>query len=232
MDWQGKTVLVTGAGGFIGSHLTERLLDLGAHVRAMVHGNMRGSVGCLAETCRAGRSGLDILGGNIRDAGFVRECAVGVDTVFHLAAVTSVEYSYRNPDETVITNVMGTLNVCNAVRYESVRRLVHTSSAGVYGTAVGDDPISETHPVTACNPYTASKLAADNVVESYHLSYDVPVATCRIFNIYGPRIKRFLTRAGMALSKSFFVSSGMSLIDIAPCSYGTRSVLEEWPSEH
>jgi len=117
---------------------------------------------------------------------------VNVDTVFHLAAITSVVYSYSNPDETVITNVQGTLNVCNAARHENVRRLIHISSAGVYGTAEDGAPISETHPVRAYNPYTASKLAADNVAESFHLSYDLPVATCRIFNVYGPRINRFL----------------------------------------
>ena len=122
----------------------------------------------------------------------MRDATIGMDTVFHLAAITSVVYSYSNPDETVITNVSGTLNVCNAARHENVRRLVHTSSAGVYGTTAGDTPISETHPVRAYNPYTASKLAADNVVESFHLSYELPVTIVRIFNVYGPRIGRFL----------------------------------------
>jgi dTDP-glucose 4,6-dehydratase len=103
-----------------------------------------------------------------------------------------VKYSYTNPDETVVTNVTGTLNVCNACRHERVRRLVHTSSAGVYGSSEKGEAIDESHPVRAYNPYTASKLAADNVVESYYLSYDVPVSICRIFNIYGPRVGRFL----------------------------------------
>jgi nucleoside-diphosphate-sugar epimerase len=192
MDWQGRKVLVTGGAGFIGSHLCERLLERGADVRAMVHGNMRGSIGHLAAIPAEQRRTLEIVGGNIRDAAFVRDATIGMDTVFHLAAITSVVYSYSNPDETVITNVSGTLNVCNAARHENVRRLVHTSSAGVYGGTSGDTPISETHPVRAYNPYTASKLAADNVVESFHLSYELPVTIVRIFNVYGPRIGRFL----------------------------------------
>ena len=192
MDWQGRKVLITGAAGFIGSHLCERLLLAGADVRAMVHGNMRGSIGHLAAIPEDLRKGLEIVGGNIRDGAFVRDATIGMDTVFHLAAITSVVYSYSNPDETVITNVSGTLNVCNAARHENVRRLVHTSSAGVYGTTAGDTPISETHPVRAYNPYTASKLAADNVVESFHLSYELPVTIVHIFNVYGPRIGRFL----------------------------------------
>ena len=192
MDWKGRKVLVTGAGGFIGSHLCERLLKSGAEVRGMVHGNMRGSIGYLAGVPDDLSKNLEIWGGNIRDGAFVREATVGVDTVFHLASITSVAYSYSNPDETIITNVFGTLNVCNAARHEQVRRLVHTSSAGVYGSTSGDRPITETHPVQAANPYTASKLAADAVVESFFRSYGVPVAICRIFNIYGPRIGKFL----------------------------------------
>lgn len=192
MEWKGRKVLVTGAGGFIGSHLCERLLDLGAEVRGMVHGNMRGSVGYLAGVPEPLSKNLEICGGNIRDGAFVREATAGVDTVFHHAAITSVAYSYANPEETIITNVMGTLNVCNAARHEHVRRVVHTSSAGVYGTTKGGGPITETHPVAAHNPYTASKLAADHTAESFYLSYDLPVATCRIFNAYGPRIGQFL----------------------------------------
>ena len=192
MDWAGRSVLVTGAGGFIGSHLCERLAHMDANVRGMVHGNMRGSIGHLASVPDELASHIEVFGGNVRDGAFVREATVGVDTVFHLAAVTSVRYSYSNPDETVLTNVLGTLNVCNACRHEGVRRLVHTSSAGVYGSALGDAPIRETHPVKAHNPYTASKLGADHVVESFYLSYELPVSICRIFNVYGPRIGKFL----------------------------------------
>lgn len=196
-DWKGRNVLVTGAGGFIGSHVAERLLKLGAEVRGMVHGNMRGSVGYLGAVAPDLAKNLEICGGNVRDGAFVREATVGVDTVFHLAAITSVQYSYSNPDETVMTNVLGTLNVCNACRHENVRRLVHTSSAGVYRSA--DTPIRETNPVKAYNPYTASKLAADSIVESFYLSYELPVATCRIFNVYGPRIERFLVIPSIVL---------------------------------
>lgn len=192
MEWKGRPVLVTGAGGFIGSHLCERLLSLGAEVRAIVHGNMRGSVGYLAGVPEMDARNLDICGGNLRDGAFVREATVGIDTVFHLGAITSVAYSYANPEETMVTNVFGTLNVCSAARHEHVRRVVHTSSAGVYGTSKSGEPITETHPVAAHNPYTASKLAADFTVESFYLSYDLPVTTCRIFNIYGPRVGRFL----------------------------------------
>ena len=192
MEWAGRKVLVTGAGGFIGSHLCERLLSLRAEVRAIVHGNMRGSVGYLAGVPAQHAHNLEICGGNLRDGAFVREATAGIDTVFHLGAITSVAYSYANPEETMITNVFGTLNVCSAARHEHVRRLVHTSSAGVYGTTEAGKPITETHPVAAHNPYTASKLAADFTVESFHLSYGLPVTTCRIFNIYGPRVGRFL----------------------------------------
>ncbi|MDZ4860858.1 MAG: NAD-dependent epimerase/dehydratase family protein [Candidatus Hydrogenedentes bacterium] len=192
MEWKGRKVLVTGAGGFIGSHLCEQLLERGAEVRGMVHGNMRGSVGYLAGVPAPLAKHLEICGGNIRDGAFVREATQGVDTVFHHAAITSVAYSYANPEETIITNVMGTLNVCNAARHEHVRRVVHTSSAGVYGTSKDGRPITETHPVAAHNPYTASKLAADHTAESFYLTYELPVATCRIFNVYGPRIGQFL----------------------------------------
>ena len=192
LDWKRRKVLVTGAGGFIGSHLCERLLALGADVRGMVHGNMRGSVGYLSGISEDLAKNLEICGGNIRDGAFVREATSGMDTVFHMAAITSVAYSYANPEETIVTNVFGTLNVCNAARHEHVRRVVHTSSAGVYGTSKDNNPITETHPVAAHNPYTASKLAADCTVESFYLSYDLPVATCRIFNAYGPRIGQFL----------------------------------------
>ncbi|MCC6695115.1 MAG: GDP-mannose 4,6-dehydratase [Candidatus Hydrogenedentes bacterium] len=192
MDWTGRPVLVTGAGGFIGSHLCERLIGMGAKVRAVVHGNMRGSIGHLAALPADASHRIEICGGNLRDGAFVREATTSIDTVFHLGAITSVAYSYANPEETMITNVFGTLNVCSAARHEHVRRLVHTSSAGVYGATKAGEPISETHPLAAHNPYTASKLAADFTVESFYLSYDLPVAICRIFNVYGPRVGRFL----------------------------------------
>ena len=193
MDWHGKEVLVTGAGGFIGSYLTERLLREGAHVRALVFSDREGRMGHLTAGLDEGHPGkLLPCFGNIRDAAFIASVTRGVDTVFHLAASTSVVYSYWNPDDTIMTNVTGTLNVCTAARHEGCRRVVHTSSAGVYGTATGEEEISERHPLVAHNPYTASKLAADSVVESFHRSYDLPVATVRMFNVYGPRVSQFL----------------------------------------
>ncbi len=192
MDWQGRKVLVTGGGGFIASHLTERLLGLGARVRVSVHGDEQYRPGFLATARARWPEGLEVRGGNIRDAAFVRGCVGGMDTVFHLAAITSVAYSYTHPEETMATNVMGTLNVCEAARESVVRRMIYTSSAGVYGDAEGGAPIAETHPVRGCNPYTAGKLGGDFVAETYYRSYDVPVATVRLFNAYGPRMGRYL----------------------------------------
>lgn len=192
MDWHGKEVLVTGAGGFIGSYLTERLLREGAHVRALVFSDREGRMGHLSGLDGDYPGKLLPCFGNIRDAAFISSVTRGVDTVFHLAASTSVVYSYWNPDDTIMTNVTGTLNVCTAARHEGCRRVVHTSSAGVYGTASDDEEISERHPLVAHNPYTASKLAADCVVESFYRSYDLPVTTVRMFNVYGPRVSQFL----------------------------------------
>ncbi|HOV73630.1 MAG TPA: GDP-mannose 4,6-dehydratase [Candidatus Hydrogenedentes bacterium] len=192
MDWQGRKVLVTGGGGFVGSHLVERLLSLGARVRATVHGDENYHLGFLGVARGQWPDRLEVRGGDIRDAAFVRACAADMDTVFHLAAVTSVAYSYTHPEETIATCVMGTLNVCEAAREANVRRMIYTSSAGVYGDAEGGAPITEDHPVRGCNPYTAGKLGGDFVAETYHRSYDLPVATVRLFNAYGPRMGRYL----------------------------------------
>lgn len=192
MDWQGRQVVVTGAAGFVGSHLTERLLSLGARVRAMVHGDPRYRAGHLATLAAGAGGGLEIMGGDLRDAACVRRLVAGADTVFHLGAVTSVTYSYTHPEESIATNTLGTVNVCEACRAADIRRLVHTSTAGVYGTARDNAPIAETHPVMACNPYTAGKLGGDYAAQTYHLSYGLPVATIRLFNAFGPRMGRFL----------------------------------------
>lgn len=192
MSWQDRPVVVTGAAGFIGSHLTERLFREGAAVTAMVHGDFRYRAGYLAGLSKKHPEALRLVGGDLRDADAVRRAIAGADTVFHLGAVTSVAYSYDHPGETIATNVEGTHNVCAAARAAGVRRLVHTSTAGVYGSARSDAPITEEHPVTACNPYTAGKLGGDHVAETYHLSYDLPVATVRLFNAYGPRMGRYL----------------------------------------
>ncbi len=192
MDWQDTSVVVTGAGGFIGSHLTERLLEAGALVRAMVHGDPLCHPGHLAACAARKPAGLELVGGDLTDAEFMRKTIRGADTVFHLAAVTSVAYSYTHPGETMRTNTMGTLNVCTGALEAGVRRLVHTSTAGVYGDAIDGRPITEAHPLRACNPYTAGKLGGDHVADSFHRSYQLPVATVRLFNTIGPRMGRYL----------------------------------------
>lgn len=192
MDWNGRVAVVTGATGFIGSHLTERLLGLGARVRAMAHGDPAFRSGYLTQIPPERRERLDVSGGDLRDAATVRRLIDGADTVFHLGAITSVAYSYAHPEETIAVNTLGTLNVCEACRLAGVRRMVHTSTAGVYGNALDDLPIAETHPVMACNPYTAGKLGGDFAAQTYLLSYELPVTTIRLFNAYGPRMGRFL----------------------------------------
>jgi len=192
VNWNGRQVLVTGAGGFIGSHLCERLLALGARVRAMVHGDKHYHARFLTQLPEDHASDLEIRGGDVRDGAFVGRCMEAVDTAFHLAAVAGVAYSYGHPHETVQTNTLGTLAVCEAARTAGVRRLVHTSSAGVYGSALERRPIPEGHPVYGCNPYTAGKLGGDFVAEAYHRSYDLPVAVIRPFNAYGPRMGPYL----------------------------------------
>lgn len=183
--WKGTRVAVTGAGGFVGSHLTERLLAHGARVKAMTHGKP----GHLA---RIDHPSLTLHDGDLRDAGFVQSFVEGSEYVFHLGAVTSVAYSYAHPEETIETNVMGTLHVCAAAKAAQVKRLVHTSTAGVYGNAENGKPITEEHPVHGCNPYTAGKLGGDHVAETYWLSYNLPVTTVRLFNAFGPRMGRYL----------------------------------------
>ncbi|MBI1318632.1 MAG: NAD-dependent epimerase/dehydratase family protein [Candidatus Hydrogenedens sp.] len=185
MSWNGKTVTVTGAAGFIGSHLTERLLAEGARVRAMTHGRPGHLAGIE-------HPGLTLHDGCLLDEAYVRQCIEGAQGVFHLGAVTSVAYSYDHPEETVRTNVIGTLNVCAAARDAGIERLVHTSTAGAYGNAEGDRPITEAHPLRGCNPYTAAKIGGDRVAETYHLSYDLPVTTVRLFNVFGPRMGAYL----------------------------------------
>ena len=192
LDWGGRNILVTGATGFIGSHLTERLLSMGAHVRAMAHGTGPGHERFLSQCPETLRPRLDIRGGDLTDRVFVRDVLEGVDTIFHLGAITSVAYSYKYPAETFRTNVMGTYNLCEAARESGIRRMVHPSSGGHYGHAENGSAITEDHPLTGCNPYTASKIGADACCETFYLSYDFPVSICRIFNTYGPRIGQFL----------------------------------------
>ncbi|WP_027341285.1 SDR family NAD(P)-dependent oxidoreductase [Hamadaea tsunoensis] len=185
-DWSGRRVLVTGAGGFIGSHLTERLVRSGAEVRAMVRYNGRSDIGMLAQVDPDVRADLEIVPSDITDPFAVRRAVDGCDTVFHLAALIAIPYSYVAPASYVATNVSGTLNVLEAVRDLGVRRMVHTSTSETYGTALYT-PIDEKHPLQPQSPYSASKIGADALAESFFRSFETPVATIRPFNTYGPR---------------------------------------------
>ncbi|MHB8799686.1 MAG: GDP-mannose 4,6-dehydratase [Thermoanaerobaculia bacterium] len=184
MSLQGRKVLVTGAGGFIGSHLVERLVETGASVRAFVHYNALGSWGWLDETSVRGQ--FETLAGDIADRDSVRRAVSGTEIVFHLAALIGIPYSYDAPLSYVRTNVEGTLNVLMAAREGSVARVVHTSTSEAYGTA-RSVPMTESHPLQAQSPYAATKIAADKLAESFYLSFGVPVVTVRPFNTFGPR---------------------------------------------
>ncbi len=186
MNWKGRSVLVTGAGGFIASHLVERLAGEGARVCAFTRYNSRNDVGMLRFISPDVFSQLEIVQGDLRDTEAVREAVRGVDTVFHLGALIAIPYSYVHPREVIETNVMGTVNVLMAAREFGVRRVVHTSTSEVYGTAQYV-PIDEAHPLQGQSPYSASKIGADKIAESFYRSFDVPVVTLRPFNTYGPR---------------------------------------------
>jgi NAD dependent epimerase/dehydratase len=180
------TVAITGAEGFIGSHLTEELVRRGHRVRAMALYNMWSSSGWLETLAPDVRSSVDIVFGNVRDLASATELIEGAEVVYHLAAIGSVPYSYRVPRTFMENNSMGTLNVLEAARACRTPRVVHTSTSETYGTA-RTVPISESHPLQAQSPYAASKIAGDKIAESYHLSFSMPVATLRPFNTYGPR---------------------------------------------
>lgn len=186
MNWNGHPVLVTGAGGFIGSHLVEALVERQAKVRAFVHYNSRNDPGLLSLLPKAVFKEIELVFGDLRDPSAVRRAAEGTATVFHLGAVISIPYSYRHPYEVAETNLMGTLNVLQACRELEIKRLVHTSSSEVYGTAL-QVPIREDHPLQGQSPYSASKIGADKLAQSYYCAYDLPVVTLRPFNTYGAR---------------------------------------------
>ena len=184
-DLSGKRAVVTGAGGFIGSHLVEALVREGARVRALVRytsGSRRGHLDRLPEDVLAQ---VEVVPGNVEDAGAVRSLVRGADVVFHLAALIGIPYSYVAPQQYVATNVQGTLNVLEAAR-EHGARVVHTSTSETYGTA-RYTPIDEAHPLTGQSPYSATKIGADKLAESYNLSFELPVVTLRPFNTFGPR---------------------------------------------
>jgi len=184
--WKGRKVLVTGAGGFIGSHLAEELVRRGAIVRGFVHYNALGRSGWLDESTADLRAGMELIAGDLREAGMILDAARDCDTIFHLGALIAIPYSYRSPLGYVRVNIEGTVNVLDAARAVGVRRIVHTSTSEVYGTAISV-PIAETHPLQGQSPYAASKIGADAIVESYHRSFGVPATTARPFNTFGPR---------------------------------------------
>jgi len=182
-DWSRKRVVVTGAGGFIGSHLTERLIKLGAETHALVRYTSTGSWGWLDHSPL--KNDLRVTLGDIRDHDIVSQVLAKADVVFHLAALIAIPYSYHAPLSYVRTNIEGTLNVLQAAQ-RSGSKVVHTSTSEVYGTA-RQVPISETHPLQGQSPYSASKIGADKIAESFHLSFGLPVVTVRPFNTFGPR---------------------------------------------
>lgn len=181
--WHGRTVLVTGAEGFIGSTLVDALVERGAHVRALCHYKPYGAAGWLARYADDDR--VTMLAGDVRDPFLVDSAVEGVDTVFHLAALIGIPYSYVAPESYVQTNVVGSHNVVAACRRYGVR-MVHTSTSETYGSA-RRVPMDETHPAQPQSPYSASKIAADAMVLSYHAAFGTEVAVCRPFNTYGPR---------------------------------------------
>jgi NAD dependent epimerase/dehydratase len=184
VNWNGKRALVTGAGGFIASHLTERLVELGATTRALVHYNALGTWGWLDHSPL--RSHIDVVAGDVIDRDSVRAAMDKVEVVFHLAALIAIPYSYHAPLSYVRTNIEGTLNVLQAARDVGVERIVHTSTSEVYGTA-RYTPIDEGHPLQGQSPYSASKIGGDKLAESFHAAFGLPVVTVRPFNTFGPR---------------------------------------------
>jgi len=186
MNWQNEKVLVTGGAGFIGSHLTEKLIELGASVRVLVHYNSQNNWGHLESFSKDLLDHIEIFQGDVQDPYAVLKAVQGCSVVFHLASLIAIPYSYVAPASYVETNVKGTLNVMEACVKFEVSRVVHTSTSETYGTALYV-PIDEKHPLQGQSPYSASKIGADKIVESYYRAFDLPVSTLRPFNTYGPR---------------------------------------------
>jgi len=183
MDLKNKTVLITGADGFIGSHLTEYLVQMGCKVRALSYYNSFNYWGWLENIDHLDE--IEVLSGDVRDANYCRTITKGVDVIFHLAALIAIPYSYQAPESYVDTNIKGTLNMCLAARDNNCR-LIHTSTSEVYGTA-RHVPINEEHPLQPQSPYSATKIAADSIAMSFFNAFDLPVTIARPFNTYGPR---------------------------------------------
>ena len=186
MNLKSKTVLVTGSDGFIGSHLTEELLRMGCKVRAFAYYNSFGSWGWLDHLAKDQLDSIEVVTGDIRDRGSVTKAMEGIDVVFHLAALIGIPYSYDSPESYVGTNISGTLNVLEEARRLGTERIIVTSTSEVYGTAQYV-PIDEKHPFQGQSPYSATKIGADRMAESYFRSFDLPVTIARPFNTYGPR---------------------------------------------
>ena len=186
MTWDGRVVVVTGAGGFIGSHLVECLAARGARVRALVHYNSQGSIGALRHVEPRALGTIDIVPGDVQDPHAMRSLVRGAHAVFHLAALIGIPYSYVAPASYVATNIGGTLNLLEAARAEGLERVVVTSTSETYGTAQYT-PIDETHPAVAQSPYAATKVGADQLALSYHRAFDTAVCVVRPFNTFGPR---------------------------------------------
>jgi len=181
---KGKRVLVTGAGGFIGSHLVEALVESGAQVRAFVHYRGNGSWGWLDQSVH--KNHFEVVAGDVMDRDSIAGAIKSSSIVFHLAALIGIPYSYHAPVSYMRTNIEGTLNILQAARDAAVERVIHTSSSEVYGTA-RYVPINEDHPLQGQSPYSASKIGADKLAEAFHLSFGLPVVTIRPFNAFGPR---------------------------------------------
>lgn len=186
MDLKGKKILVTGSEGFIGSHLTEILVELGADVTALVQYNSFNNWGWIDTFDKKVKDSIHVVTGDIREYDGMKRIIKGQDVVFHLAALIAIPYSYLSPMAYVRTNVEGTTNVLEACREYDVQKIVHTSTSETYGTALYV-PIDEKHPMQGQSPYSASKIGADKIAESYYRSFNLPIATIRPFNTYGPR---------------------------------------------
>jgi NAD dependent epimerase/dehydratase len=186
LNWKGRKVLVTGAGGFIGSHLVDELLNREAEVTAFVHYNARNDWGVLEGGYDEDTPHLKVIAGDVTDSLFVKKAVSDNTFVFHLAALIGIPYSYVAPESYINTNVKGTLNIMQACLDEGVERVVHTSTSEVYGTAEYT-PIDEKHPLKGQSPYSASKIGGDKIAESFYCSFGLPVTTIRPFNTFGPR---------------------------------------------
>ena len=186
MNWKDKRVLITGAGGFIGSHLTERLIASGAKVKCFIKYNSRNDWGLIETLPAKTREKIEVIASDLKDSDAVRHATKDVEVIFHLGALIAIPYSYQFPRDAVETNVIGTLNLLSAARDADIEKIVHTSTSETYGTAQYT-PIDEKHPLQGQSPYSASKIGADKIAESFFLSYGLPVATIRPFNTYGPR---------------------------------------------